>query len=72
LLIEPQTRRDEAWQSILVRSEHKRGRVKSEIKVLVAQRGGRSGCKSGNHLLVARGISGDRIYLKPTLKLFWP
>jgi hypothetical protein len=53
----------------------KRGRVKSEIKVLVAHRGGRSGYKSGNHLLcmvVARGISGDRIYLKPTLKLFWP
>jgi hypothetical protein len=53
----------------------KRGRVKSEIKVVVAQRGGRSGCKSGNHLLCmvgARGISGDRIYLKPTLKLFSP
>jgi hypothetical protein len=38
----------------------KRGRVKSEIKALVAQRGGRSGCQSGNHLLcmvMARGIS---------------
>jgi len=53
----------------------KRGKVKSEIKILGAQRGGRIGCKSGNHLLcmvVARGISSDRIYLKPTLKLFWP
>jgi hypothetical protein len=52
----------------------KRGRVKSEIKVLVAYIGGRRGCKSGNHLLCmvgARGISGDKIYLKPTLKLFW-
>jgi hypothetical protein len=50
----------------------KRGRVESEIKILVVQRGGRSGCKSGNHLLcmvVARGISRDRIYLKSTLKL---
>jgi hypothetical protein len=23
-------------------------------------------------MVVARGISSDRIYLEPTLKLFWP
>jgi hypothetical protein len=53
----------------------KRGRVKSEIKILVAQRGGKNVYKSGNHLLcmvVARGILGDKTYLKPTLKLFLP